>query len=242
VTMLYIGTSGYSYKAWRGQFYPPGVPQKDWLAFYAKVYNAVEVNATFYRPFPRQVFAHWHDVTPPDFGFVLKGPKVITHEKLLDDVSEELNEFVSSAGTLQDKLKAMLWQFPASTKIDTLGERLGEFLSALPSGIKQVFEFRHRSFFDEKIYDLLNRFRAGFVINDSPHLVSREVFTGHTMYVRFHGPETLYNSLYSEKQLQAWADKILPQLDQSDVYLFFNNTSAGQALKNATQMRQLLQR
>ena len=112
----------------------------------------------------------------------------------------------------------------------------------LPKGIKQVFEFRHTSWFSEQIYVLLNQFEAGFVINDSPHFVSREVITGHTMYIRFHGPDKLYNSLYSEKQLQIWADKIRPKLTENDVYLFFNNTFAGQGLQNAVQLRELLEK
>src|SRR5689334_6021934 len=111
---LYIGTSGYSYKDWRGQFYPQDIPQKEWLTFYAQTYNAVEVNATFYHPFPKSVFTHWREMTPSGFRFVLKGSKVITHEKLLADVKDQLKEFVSSAAGLQVKLVAMLWQFPAS--------------------------------------------------------------------------------------------------------------------------------
>jgi uncharacterized protein YecE (DUF72 family) len=240
MTNLFIGTSGYSYKTWRGAFYPKGVPQKDWLAFYAQTYNAVEVNATFYRPFPASVFTHWREVTPPEFRFVLKGPKVITHEKLLDNVDEELSAFVSSTAALHEKQAAMLWQFSASIQVNSLGERFAQFLQMLPTGIKQVFEFRHPSWFVEEVYDLLNHFQAGFVINDSPHFASREVITGNVMYVRFHGPDKLYNSLYSDQQLRLWADKIQPRLDQNDVYLFFNNTFAGQGLKNAIELRELL--
>src|ERR1041385_2426709 len=107
---LYIGTSGYSYKSWRGQFYPQDIPQKEWLAFYAHAYNAVEVNATFYRLFPKSVFTHWREITPLEFRFVLKGPKVITHEKLLIDVEDELKQFVTGSAALQTKLAAMLWQ------------------------------------------------------------------------------------------------------------------------------------
>ncbi len=240
MTKLYIGTSGYSYKTWRGQFYPAGVPQKEWLTFYAKSFNAVEVNATFYRPFPKRVFAHWYAMTPPDFRFVLKGPKVITHEKLLDNIADELNAFVASADSLQNKLAVMLWQFPAGAHADPLGESVKRFLSMLPGNIKQVFEFRHASWFTDETYALLNRYQAGFVINDSPHFPSREVVTDHMMYVRFHGPDKLYDSLYSGKQLQNWSDKIRPRLDLTDLYLFFNNTFAGQGLQNAVQLRELL--
>ena len=237
---LYIGTSGYSYQSWRGQFYPQGAAQKDWLAYYARHYNAVEVNATFYRPFAKSVFAHWRDVTPDEFRFVLKAPKVITHEKRLENAAEELSQFVTSTAVLEDKLSAMLWQFPASVHADEFLEQLAAFLPALPTGMKQVFEFRHVSWFTEAVYDLLNQFHAGFVINDSPHFPSREIVTDHAMYIRFHGPDKLYDSLYSHEQLQAWANKIAPRLAQNAVYLFFNNTMAGQGLQNANELKDML--
>ena len=134
----------------------------------------------------------------------------------------------------------MLWQFAASVHADDLGERLAKFLAMLPIGIKQVFEFRHPSWFTEETYALLNQFNAGFVINDSPHFQSRDMITGHIMYVRFHGPDKLYNSLYSDEQLHIWAEKIRLHLDQNDIYLFFNNTFAGQGLKNADTLREMI--
>jgi len=237
---LYIGTSGYSYASWRGQFYPSGLPQKEWLTFYARHFNAVEVNATFYRPFAKSVFAHWYEMTPAAFHFVIKAPKVITHEKLLDNITDELHQFVTNASGLGEKLAAMLWQFPAGAHADELHERLAKFLPTLPSGFKQVFEFRHISWFTQATYDLLNQFDAGFVINDSPHFSSREVVTDHLMYVRFHGPAKLYDSLYTNAQLQTWADKIAPQLKRNDVYVFFNNTMAGQGLENANALKEML--
>ncbi len=237
---LYIGTSGYSYQSWRGRFYPQGTAQKDWLAFYSRHYNAVEVNATFYRPFAKSVFTHWSDVTPVNFRFVLKGPKVITHEKRLENVGEELSQFVTSTAALENKLAAMLWQFPSSIHADEHLERFAAFLPTLPTGIKQVFEFRHVSWFTQTVYDLLNQHDFGFVINDSPHFPSSEVVTDHVMYIRFHGPDKLYNSLYTQEQLQKWADKISPRLAQNDVYLFFNNTMAGQGLENANELKEML--
>jgi uncharacterized protein YecE (DUF72 family) len=96
------------------------------------------------------------------------------------------------------------------------------------------------SWFTEAFYDLLNQYDAGFVINDSPHFPSREVVTDHVMYVRFHGPDKLYDSLYTQAQLQTWSDKITPQLAHNDVYLFFNNTMAGQGLENADEIKRML--
>lgn len=240
MTPLYIGTSGYTYKDWRGIFYPKGVAQKDWLKFYGQHYNAVEINATFYRPFPEHVFTHWYDSTPDDFRFVLKAPKLITHEKMLVDVEQELEQFVSSSAVLQQKRAAMLWQFPSSMRREALQAQFQQFLTLLPRNIKHVFEFRNASWFNEEIYVLLNQFDAGFVINDSPHFPSQHVNTDHLLYVRLHGPGALYTSSYSVEQLHAWADEIAPHLDHEAIYLFFNNTAGGPALSNAEQLRQLL--
>lgn len=237
---LYIGTSGYAYSAWREQFYPSGLPQKEWLPFYAQHYNAVEINATFYRPFAKSVFAHWREMTPSEFYFIIKAPKVITHEKRLENVDSELQQFVTNSSALADKLAAILWQFPSSARADQLRERWAQFLTTLPKGIKHVFEFRHRSWLDNAVFTLLNQQNAGFVINDSPRFPTRDVVTDHVMYIRFHGPDKLYNSLYSPDQLQVWADKIAPRLRQNDVYLFFNNTMAGQALANANTLKEML--
>lgn len=237
---LYIGTSGYSYKEWRGQFYPKGVAQKDWLAFYAKHYNAVEVNATFYRPFAESVYAHWGEVTPANFRFVLKGPQVITHEKALENVNEDLESFVSNTAVLGEKLAAMLWQFPASAHSDDLLVKLAHFLRLLPKNTRQVFEFRHISWLTDEVYDLLNVFGAGFVITDVTKFSTRQVVNDHVMYLRFHGPNKLYNSLYTPQQLQVWAETIRPYLGLKDIYVFFNNTMGGQALQNANELRDML--
>jgi len=240
VTSLYIGTSGYTYKDWRGIFYPKDVAQKNWLTFYAQHYNAVEINATFYRPFPEHVFTHWHDSTPDDFRFVLKGPKLITHEKLLVDIEQELEQFISNSAALKQKLAAMLWQFPTSARRDSLQGQFQQFLMLLPTNIKHVFEFRNASWFSEEIYALLNRFDAGIVINDSPHFPSQHVTTDHLIYIRLHGPGALYTSTYNADQLHSWAEEIEPHLVDMDVYLFFNNTSGGHALGNANDLRRLL--
>jgi uncharacterized protein YecE (DUF72 family) len=237
---LYIGTSGYTNKDWRLKFYPKGVAQKDWLHFYAEHYNAVEINATFYRPFPASVYNKWRDSTPSDFQFVLKASQVITHEKVLENVEAEVTDFVTNASVLGDKLGGMLWQFPASLKAGGMREQLTQFLGLLPQNIQHTFEFRHESWFVEDVYNLLNQFNAGLVINDSPKFPQREVITGQIMYVRFHGPDMLYESLYSREQMAAWAERIKPKMDQYDVYLFFNNTTEGRALDNANTIQEML--
>lgn len=235
-----MGTSGYSYKEWRGKFYPQGVAQKSWLTFYAQHYNAVEVNATFYRPFPQSVYARWAEITSPEFRFVLKAPKVITHDKALEAVEDDLQSFAVGSRTLGEKLAAVLWQFPAGSKVHDLQERFTKFLPALPKDMRHVFEFRHKSWFTDEVYALLNQYDAGFVINDSPQFPKQEVITDHLMYLRLHGPGKLYNSRYTSEQLRAWAEKIKSRLAEMDVFVFFNNTMSRDALDNANELRDLL--
>ena len=184
--------------------------------------------------------AHWRDVTPDNFRFVLKAPKVITHERVLADVEQELQQFFASASVLEQKLEAVLWQFPPSFRKDDMGDLLVQFLPELPRTIPHVFEFRHLSWFSEGIYGLLNQFHTGMVVNDSPRLRSQFVTTNSMLYVRFHGPGKRYNSSYSSEQLREWVSRIAPYVGEDDVYLFFNNTMRGQALSNAKVLRQLL--
>ena len=199
----YIGTSGYSYKHWRELFYPKGVAQKKWLTFYAERYNTVEINATFYRYFAQTVFARWCDTTPEDFRFTLKGPRVITHVKRLHDTDDDLKRFLDSIQDLRSKLSLLLWQFPPSFKYDTedYKDKFVQFMEHLPYDIKHVVEFRHKSWFNDDTYALLNHHGIGFVINDSSRWAAAEVITGDVVYIRFHGPTRLYASSYDTEAL-----------------------------------------
>jgi uncharacterized protein YecE (DUF72 family) len=240
---LFIGTSGYTYKDWRGLFYPKGVAQKDWLAFFARHYDTVEINATFYRSFPSSVYERWRDVTPEGFCFTLKGPRPVTHDKRLVGVEEEVRAFDEQSRVLGDKRSAMLWQFPPSfANTDETRDHLAHFLTLLPRGVRQAIEFRHKTWFQDAVYDLLNAQKAGFVINDSSRWAAREVVTGDFAYVRFHGPGKLYASLYTPEQLEAWAKKIRGYLAERDVYVYFNNDYGGRALQNANELRAMLTR
>lgn len=235
---FYLGTSGYNYKDWKGIFYPKGVPPKDWLAFYAQSYNTVEINATFYGSFPRHIFERWRDNTPPDFCFALKGSKFVTHRKKLVDIEDDLARFWESTAGIQPKLGVVLWQFAPSFKYDP--DLLIGFLARLPVSIRQVIEFRHESWFREETYRLLDQYRAGFVISDTSHFPTREVVTGGLVYIRYHGPEKLYASSYTDEQLSQWADKIAAYLTEHDVYAYFNNDYDGRALRDSVRLREMV--
>jgi uncharacterized protein YecE (DUF72 family) len=238
----FIGTSGFNYKDWKEVFYPKGLSQKKWLAYYAQHYKTVEINATFYRYFAPTVFARWRDETPDDFRFTLKGPRDISHIKRLNNIDEELTRFLDSIQDLQSKLDLLLWQFPPSFKYDTddSKEKLVQFIKHLPQTIKSVVEFRHQSWFNEELYALLNTYNVGFVMNDSSRFQAAERVTGDLAYIRFHGPMQLYASLYTIPQLEAWAKKIQGWLRYHDVYIYFNNDFGGRAIQNSVELRDLL--
>ena len=138
---VYIGTSGYNYKDWKNRFYVD-VPQKDWLMYYSLFFNTVEVNATFYRSFPKSVFEKWHDITADDFTFTIKGPRLITHYQKLHNVEDNLKRFFDSISGLQDKLAIVLWQFPAQYKYtEQTQKNLINFLALLKNKPIQYCHF-----------------------------------------------------------------------------------------------------
>lgn len=237
---LYIGTSGFTYRDWRGAFYPKGVKREEYLAYYAQHFNAVEINATFYRPFPPHIYERWSSLTPPDFRFVLKGPRTITHDKELADVGADVRDFVNGLAPLGDKCAAVLWQLPPRARAGDLRIPFARFLVNLPTSVRHVFEFRHTSWFTDEMIDIFNDFNVGFVVNDTPRFPTKDITTGDIVYIRFHGPGKLYDSLYSDEQLSTWAERLRPRIRDHESFLFFNNTFAGQAIGNAATLRELL--
>lgn len=253
---VYIGTSGYNYKDWKNKLYV-GVPQKDWLMYYSLFFNTVEVNATFYRSFPKSVFEKWHDITSDDFTFTIKGPRLITHYQKLHNVEENLKKFFDSISELQDKLAIVLWQFPAQFKrtketekslinFFELMKQLRQTTDAKRYGhpnrtSKDVIELRNTSWFTNEIYELLNTYGIGWVINDTSAFPTKEVLTGNIAYIRFHGPTALYASSYNDTQLKTWAEKIQGYAKKVNTYCYFNNDVSGYAIENAFTLTKLLQ-
>ena len=236
-----IGTSGYSYDHWRGRFYPQGLSKRNWLSFYARQFETVEINASFYRNFRREVFAKWRQETGDTFAFAIKGSRRITHMKRLQSVQEDLKAFFAAASGLEEKLAVVLWQFPGSFKFNPQTvARLRDFLALLPTEIRAACEFRDSSWFAAEVYDLLREYRTGWVINDSSQFPSQEMVTGDPVYVRFHGPGALYASAYSIDELNAWAARIIQYHRRHEVCCYFNNDVNGYAVENALQLRGLL--
>ncbi|MEH6407962.1 MAG: DUF72 domain-containing protein [Leeuwenhoekiella sp.] len=234
---VYIGCSGYSYRDWKGKFYPEQLPTKDWLTFYSTVFNTVEINYTFYRtPGPTTV-TNWKEKTEENFNFTLKGNRDITHYKKLNDIDESLNKFQDMAAVMRPKLSCVLWQLPPSLHRDD--KLLLNFCERLDIKNKNVIEFRHNSWFNTEVYEILKMSDISICSISSPMFPEEMIVTSNTGYVRFHGKgKKWYDYDYSEEELFQWYKKIR-ESKVSDVYIYFNNDLGGRAVHNAKALRQL---
>lgn len=244
--MILIGTSGYNYPHWwNGVFYPSNLPQRQWLEFYARSFNTVELNVTFYRLPKKEVFEGWYKRTPKGFSFAVKGSRWITHIKRLKDCREPLALLLDQASGLKEKMGVLLWQLPPRFPFEK--ERFEAFcvlLSTLPrsKGIRHAFEFRDESWFCRECFRMLEEFQFGFCISHGSGLPYIERVTSDFVYLRLHGGEVLYGSNYSEKELKAWASKIEGWVrERRDVFVYFNNDAYGFATQNALSLKRLLQ-
>ncbi len=235
---VFIGTSGWTYSNWRGSFYPEDLPSARWLTYYAEHFDTAEVNYSFYH-LPRETtYANWYDRTPPDFVFALKASRFITHIKRLDGVEESWKSLVERALTLKEKLGPILLQFPPTFHATPENiERLGVFLRyAAGAGKPRIaLEFRHQSCFETPALDLMRRYQAALVIAHSTRYPMPEVIaTAPFAYFRFHGPDEMFASSYSDNALRKWSWHMKAFLeDGADVYAYFNNDVGGYAVGNA---------
>jgi uncharacterized protein YecE (DUF72 family) len=231
-----VGISGWRYEPWRGLFYPPGLPQRQELAFASRMLSSIEINGSFYSLQRPEYFAQWHDDTPQDFMFSVKGPKYITHMRRLKDVATPLANFLASGlFELRAKLGPVLWQFPP--QLPFVAERFDAFFSMLPrdtdaalaiarrhdrrvegraalrvrhpQALRHAVEIRHPSFVDAAFIALLRRHRVALVVADTAgRWPLLEDLTSDFVYVRLHGDEELYASGYSDAALDRWAARL----------------------------------
>lgn len=233
----WLGTSGWSYKGWREIFYPEDLVQRDWLSFYARNFNTVEINMTFYR-FPKtSVLKGWLEKTPPDFKFTLKANRQITHLKKLKNVKGDVHYFTILADSLQDKLGCLLFQLPPSMSFD---ERLLEdFLSTLSPRQKNVIEFRHGSWYTERTFELLQKHQVIFCTVSSARIPDTLGLTAQTAYFRFHGLTGGYTYCYTDDELKRWAG-IIRDAPVNECYVYFNNDYKAFAVKNCQTLSDFL--
>jgi uncharacterized protein YecE (DUF72 family) len=209
------------------------------LARYGEHFDTVEINLSFYRlPLP-QVLAAWRDHTAPDFLFSVKGHRYLTHRLKLKDPAEALVNFVRRMALLQPKLGPILFQFPEAFACDR--GRLGGFVDLLPPRLRFAFEFRHPSWFSGEVYDLLASRNCALTIADTPDYPIAFEVTADFVYVRLHGHRALYQSSYSEPELQEWAARAVEwSLAGRDVYVYFDNDFVANAPRNALRLREIL--
>lgn len=235
---VFVGTSGWVYPHWRGPFYPEGLPEREWLEFYARSFSAVELNASFYHLPKEKTFQSWYKRVPANFVFSVKGSRFITHVKKLSDCQEPLMNLLQASANLKEKLGPLFFQFSPSFRADP--GKLKEFIKMLPDDHRFAFEFRHPSWFDDEIYTLLRKENCALVASDTPHYPYKEIETADFMYLRLHGHEELYASCYSQKQLEVYANKVRSWVKRGDVFVFFDNDADANAVVNAKKLSNLI--
>lgn len=241
VGRIFIGTSGFGYPHWRGNFYPEKLSPPSWLSFYSKHFSTVELNSPFYRLPSRKTFEGWQDRTPPEFTFAVKANRFITHIKRLKEVEEPVERFFDAVRGLGNKMGPILFQLPPSFKKNH--ERLEEFIELLLSGRRYAFEFRHESWFNKETCQILEKHGVALCYSDSPQYPAVFMDSTPFIYARFHGRERLYSSCYSREELLEWAIKFKNCLKAGkDVYVYFDNDAEGYAIKNAKELSEMIER
>ena len=216
---LYVGTSGYSYKEWKGTFYPDDLPEKQMLHYYGERFRSVEINNTFYRMPKTSVLEAWAGEVPTDFKFVLKVPQQITHKQRFKDSGDSVSYLLNVAEALSERLGPLLFQLPPYFRKDA--PRLREFLDLLPQNRRAAFEFRHQSWFDEEVFGLLRDHQAVLCIAEAENdLDIPFVSTADWGYLRLRRPD------YGDPELKAWAEQVRQQSWQ-DTFIFFKHEEEG---------------
>jgi uncharacterized protein YecE (DUF72 family) len=238
--LVRIGTSGWIYRHWRGVFYRADLPVKRWFASYSETFNTVEINNTFYRLASPQVFDAWRRQAPRGFVYAVKASRFLTHQKKLNDPEEPLDNILGRARRLGPHLGPILYQLPPHWHCNA--DRLRAFLALLPRDLHHVFEFRDVSWYNQEVRALLTEAGAGFCIHDLRGAPCPLWVTGPLAYVRFHGPtEKAYAGRYRRAHLRRWAERVTKfRSSGHDVYLYFNNDDAGNAVINARELQELL--
>ncbi len=237
---IHIGTSGWHYGHWKGRFYPEGMREREFLAYYAGHFRTVEINNTFYQLPSAKAVETWERSVPENFLFAVKASRFITHNKKLKDPEEQVPRFLGLVSALKAKLGPVLFQLPPGFKANR--ERLETFLRALPAEGRFAFEFRNETWFETQIYDILRSRDAALCIHDMPGKTTPVVITAGWTYLRFHGAAGAYFGSYTDDTMRGWAKTIGGWAAKGiDVYAYFNNDVEAHAIHNAKTLIAFLQ-
>jgi uncharacterized protein YecE (DUF72 family) len=236
---LRIGCSGWQYRHWRGDFYPAELPQSRWFGDYALTFDTVEINNSFYRLPDADAFRKWREQAPPRFLYAVKASRYLTHMKKLKDPEDPIERFFENARHLGSRLGPTLYQLPPRFPVNL--ERLEHFLAALPKRYRHTVEFRDPSWYDERVYALLRRYRVSLCLHDMEGSVTGAMAVGPFIYVRFHHGTKKYGGRYSDARLEAWADWLAARYSEGqDVFAYFNNDTGGHAPRDAVRLRRFV--
>jgi uncharacterized protein YecE (DUF72 family) len=243
IERLHIGTSGWSYKHWSGLFYPESVKPARYLEHYVTAFDCVELNASFYRTPGIKTVQGWARRTPASFRFCAKMSRFITHQKRLLNAAESLDRFLAVFDPLRDRLGPFLVQLPPSLRFNlSIADPFLNLLSSRRNIGEFALEARHDSWFTPESLSLLRHYGIASVIAYSGGRFSgAEVLTNHIVYLRFHGPDGHYHSSYTTDALSTYARKITGWLVEGrNVWAFFNNDFNGHAVRNAQELKGLI--
>jgi uncharacterized protein YecE (DUF72 family) len=236
---LHVGTMGWSYGFWKGNFYPENLPSKEFLAYYAKRFKTVEVNSTFYRIPRRQSVLDWKEQTPKGFVFSLKFPQVITHVKMLENCQGETSVFLERVGLLKEKFGALLLQFPYAFGAEHV-TLLRDFLQNLPKEHRYVVEVRNRKLLNDSFYSVLRDNNVVLAWVDSPFMPQISEVTSDFIYVRWEGDRRRVKGTLGRievdraEKIKLWADRIKPFLErQTEVFGYFSKYYSGHTPSDA---------
>ncbi len=239
---IHIGTSGWSYKDWKGLFYPNELKTTDWLPYYAKTFNNTELNMSFYHLPKKQTTEKWAAVTPDDFLFCVKMSRFITHLKKLHEPEETLEKFFDVFEPMKKKMGPVLIQLPPSLKFDH--DLTEHFYKALKQykGYEFAMEVRHDTWLQQDSLSLMSNYEIAFVISQSGKgFPYAEHVTAKNIYVRFHGPKELYASSYTDETLMYFAGLFKKwHKEKHTIWAFFNNDYFGHAINNALTLQKFL--
>ncbi len=242
---VYIGTSGWIYADWKGRFYPAELPDRERLSFYSRRFGTTEINSSFYHIPRPATFRGWAARVPEGFRFAVKVHRSITHLRRLKNSAEIWREFLDNARELGAKLGPFLFQLPPSLRADAglLESMLDGIRGKSPGAAPRVaFEFRHTSWFDPEILDLLRTYDACLVrAHSARYPTAPDEATADYVYMRLHGPRQMFASSYSMPELAAWAESIRSWVNRGkDIFVYFNNDFQAEAVENALVLASML--
>jgi uncharacterized protein YecE (DUF72 family) len=253
---VYVGTSGFTYKSWNAQFYPPELPQRLQLEFFATQFPTVEINATFYRLPTEAMIRGWARRVPKSFVYALKGSRFITHMKKLANLDEPvkrprypnaripkgngLDIYFDRVRPMKARTGVILWQLPPMLQIDL--PRLDDFLHQLkPYGYRHAVEFRHASWYEDRTFELLRKHQVAHVALSTLNMPQIRIATTDIVYIRLHGLEGGFAHDYTRAELEPWAKFCREQAAQGrTVYAYFNNDVNVRAPQNGKMLMQMV--